>query len=249
MFNKPGVETSTGTSTFDIIMEQLADLAPKGDTLLMGDFNARTSELEDFDIQSENPAFTTLNTCHDFNDNQLPHRHNCDRIVNKNGQLLIDLCRSTEHRIINGRFVGDSMGFFTFLSQNGKSCVDYFIASQTLFQFVKHSRVTPAQHLSDHCQLDMSLEFESPSELRETPPITYSLPLYDKFIINDSHRDQFVISLLDEDSQNKLAAFLTESYDNKPETVNQAVAHLTEILVTAGKKTFKLKATKATPTY
>lgn len=87
----------------------------------------------------------------------------------------------------------------------------------------------------------MSLEFESPSELRETPPITYSLPLYDKFIINDSHRDQFVISLLAEDSQNKQAAFLTESYDNKPETVNQAVAHLTEILVTAGKKTFKLR--------
>lgn len=131
VYVKPGVETSTGSSVFDTIMEQLADLAPKGDTLLMEDFNARTSELEDFDVQSENPAFTTLNTCHDSNDNQLPHRHNCDKIVNKNGQLLIDLCRSTEHRIINGRFVGDYGVLHVFKSEREKLCRLFYCQSGT----------------------------------------------------------------------------------------------------------------------
>jgi hypothetical protein len=54
-------------------------------------------------------------------------RVNQDVIINSHGKNLLDLCLSSRLRILNGRFLGDSLGYFTYMSNNGFSSVDYAI--------------------------------------------------------------------------------------------------------------------------
>ena len=68
----------------------------------MGDLNAHTGELS-VTIENNDPG---ANKCHDA-----VERYNCDKIINQYGKLLINFCLATEHKILNGRFVGDSLGF------------------------------------------------------------------------------------------------------------------------------------------
>ena len=59
----------------------------------MGDFNGRTGENDDY-IESERELIDMI------------HRSNCDKLGNSNERLLLDMCKTTEMSIVNGR-VGD----------------------------------------------------------------------------------------------------------------------------------------------
>ena len=74
--------------------------------MLIGDFNARTHTLPD----------NLPNNKHDedyFDMRHYLNRNNCDKTQpNLHGKSLINLCRSTNLRILNGRKIGDSFGNF-----------------------------------------------------------------------------------------------------------------------------------------
>ena len=55
-----------------------------------------------------------------------------DNVVNRFGDHLLDLCKATEMRIVNGRIFPntDKMTCFT---HNGESVVDYLISSENNF--------------------------------------------------------------------------------------------------------------------
>ena len=63
----------------------------------------------------------------------LTKRQNFDNIVNDHGKQLLDLCKTCDLRILNGRSKGDTLGKFTFHSINGISTVDYIIVGHDLF--------------------------------------------------------------------------------------------------------------------
>ena len=67
----------------------------------------------------------------------LTKRQNFDNIVNDHGKQLLDLCKTCDLRILNGRSKGDTLGKFTFHSINGISTVDYIIVSHDLFTSVQ----------------------------------------------------------------------------------------------------------------
>ena len=102
--------------------------------VLIGDFNSRTgqnpdfiekdsSQINDFDgVDLLSPDYVT--------DTELK-RVNQDFIINSHGKTLLDLCLSSRLRILNGRFLGDSLGYFTYMSNNGFSSVDYAILSES----------------------------------------------------------------------------------------------------------------------
>ena len=55
-------------------------------------------------------------------------RHNMDTSGNNYGEKLLDLCKGTGLRILNGRFLGDTLGHPTCYSPNGNpSTIDYII--------------------------------------------------------------------------------------------------------------------------
>ena len=65
--------------------------------------------------------------------------------------LLLDLCGSQNHLILNGRTIGDSAGRYTCYKWNGNNVVDYFIASKSFLRRVCKS-LSVGEHIlfSDH---------------------------------------------------------------------------------------------------
>ena len=66
-----------------------------------------------------------------------PHlpRASCDFGSNRFGDHLLDLCKSSNFRVVNGRLYGDKdIGKFTCMTYNGESVVDYLVTSQVNFQ-------------------------------------------------------------------------------------------------------------------
>jgi len=51
---------------------------------------------------------------------------------------LLDICKSSNLRIVNSR-IGDESGRYTFIANTGKSVIDYAIVSCTLFPIIVHT--------------------------------------------------------------------------------------------------------------
>ena len=116
--------------------------------------NARTADKDDFvplDFSTHMDVFPDDYTC----DVSLP-RANQDRCLNANGTLLLDSCKLSGLRIINGRVGKDSeFGKCTYVGSCGSSFIDYVIADQALFKYFTKFCVNCPNILSDHCELNL----------------------------------------------------------------------------------------------
>ena len=149
--------------TFDRILDFVTQLnASEGDDfnlVFCGDMNAHTSDKPDF---VENDTCVNL----DF----LPTEYNTDNVMqrmskdkgrtNSYGELLLDLCRQTGLRILNGRCGDDKEGHFTHVGSRGSSVVDYVITTQNLIQNVLRFKVEDPNLMSDHCVIDFTFIFD-----------------------------------------------------------------------------------------
>ena len=97
-------------------------------TIMMGDFNARTGEINDYI---------------DFDDNEdiLPPRKK-DKNMNTNGRLMTDLCKTCDLRIVNGRSGFDNtIGEFTCQTYNGESTIDYVLVDSETFRKIDSFKI------------------------------------------------------------------------------------------------------------
>ena len=121
--------------------------------LLIGDLNARTGELEDFEQPSRSH--------HDNEEENIPgrgtniqKRSNCDKKCNTMGIKLLDLCKMHDMQILNGRTTGDRSGSFTFHdTMQGASSVDIAVASDSLTTKINSFVVLPQSDISKHCKI------------------------------------------------------------------------------------------------
>ena len=141
---------------FDELENDVINFLSKGNTILLGDFNGRTSTLNDFVSKDGN------NYTNDLSDDSLQpkNRLNFDNTINNHGLQLINICKNTDMRILNGRTKGDSLGRPTFHGNNGISTVDYIICDQETFQNVYYFVVKPPTYLSDHSQIVTWIDIE-----------------------------------------------------------------------------------------
>ena len=80
--------------------------------------------------------------------------------TNSNGTILLDFCKQTGFRIMNGRVGNDyGIGRYTFVGHRGSSVVDYVLSRPEFFNFVKQFEVQGPNILSDHCLIEFSFEF------------------------------------------------------------------------------------------
>ena len=141
-------------NTFDRLLDSMAFLENNTQNschlLVCGDFNSRTSTQPDF-VVNDDPVHMSVLPDDYTPDMQLPRFSEDKGHVNNNGLLLLDMCKQTGLRIMNGRVGGDTgIGRYTFVGSRGSSVVDYVIASQELFKFVKYFEVQEPNILSDH---------------------------------------------------------------------------------------------------
>lgn len=112
---------------FEELENDIISFSSRGNIITLGDFNARTNKLEDF-VSSEGS-----NLILDTSENSLrpTERQNFDSITNNHGKKLIEICKSCDLRILNGRTMGDSLGRPTFHGKNGTSVVEYMISTRS----------------------------------------------------------------------------------------------------------------------
>ena len=147
---------------WQILGNSLTDYLNQGHCAVIGDCNARTFNLPDFVVGDDSRFLGQL----DIDD--LPYI--CDEgdiirstldchQVDEFGNNLLNLCKDSRMRILNGRIIGDLSGKFTcFSRQHEPSVIDYALASSDLFPFVEQFSVGPLEWLSIHCPLNLKLK-------------------------------------------------------------------------------------------
>ena len=140
-------------SIFDMIFEEFINLEELSvnccNIFICGD-------LSDF-VENDSGFIADLLPDDYVPDQALP-RFSEDSICNEYGTCLLDLCKSSGLRIVNGR-VGDDKynGRVTCVKGNGKSVVDYVLCKQELFDMISEFVIDEPNILSDHCMIKFSL--------------------------------------------------------------------------------------------
>ncbi len=121
---------------FTLLENDLAKFSLLGKCILMGDFNARTGQDADY-IVSDSPDFLDLG---DYTSDIPIPRYSLDtHCIDSYGKNLLDLCKSSGLRILNGRKLGDLQGNFTCFNHVGNpSVIDYMLCHSTLIDNVKN---------------------------------------------------------------------------------------------------------------
>ena len=140
---------------------QISMFSSKGNVIVIGDFNARTSDKDDFitndviqnDILREVSEILTYET-----DTVLPTRVNPDKTVNEYGRKLLSLCKSSGLRILNGRHNHGLDRDYTFMGARGLSVVDYCISTPNVFHLIEKFIISNFTTFSDHAPLHLQFK-------------------------------------------------------------------------------------------
>ena len=134
----------------------------KGQIMIMGDLNARTGCLNDF-IGDDDKQWGMNDDMRELypNDYVINKRLNQDCIINNVGKTLINLCKTHQLRILNGRTIGDLKGNFTCVQPGGMSTNDYCVVSQDLVSNVKLFKVNYFNHISDHALIAVTVNIKT----------------------------------------------------------------------------------------
>ena len=104
---------------FDIVQNDIMNFENSGSIFLVGDWSSRTGDKNDY-IEHDKGNLE-LDDLDYMPDSQIP-RDTIDRLCNRHGNKLLDLCKSTEVKICHGR-VSDT-NKYTYANRNGASVID-----------------------------------------------------------------------------------------------------------------------------
>ena len=138
---------------FQKLENEISFFSRKGDVYLCGDLNSRTGQSRDFIMNDS--AIPGLD------DNSIPldtpiRRKSLDNETNRYGICLLDLCKSTGIRILNGRKFAntDKMTCFT---ARGESLIDYILTFERNFCDISDMKVLDFNEYSNHAPITISL--------------------------------------------------------------------------------------------
>ena len=174
--------------------------------ILCGDFNAHTSDSADYVIDDHFSHMPDLLPDSYIYDVPIRRCSKDQGRTNNYGIMLLDLCKQTGLRILNGRFDKDKEGNFTHVGSRGSSVVDYVIATQNLFNNISSFEVNAPNILSDHCSIKFSLSFNKSEGVVNGDKKLY-VSVDHKYIWDGSKKDTFLENLLNQDCVDRLAVW------------------------------------------
>ena len=217
--------------TWEILGEEIAQYKTQFDICLVGDFNARTSSLDDY-IMNDDDKYVSLPVNYAC-DSQLGKRTNIDVYEScAFGSQLLDLCKMSEMRIINGRKLGDSAGKMTCHRWNGSSVVDYIVADKTIYPLIQTFQVLDLlEQISDHCPISAVINL-SLIKRWSNANNTYSISVPKKVKWNAQSEGIFKLRLTDQNVQTKLLDISNNRFQDG-EGIDRAVQELSQIFTHA----------------
>ena len=110
-----------------------------GNILITGDFKAKTSTESDF-VNDLSDKYSPINDVVTYNCDIPIKRNNADKhMVDSQGKRLLELCKNSRIRILNGRLPGDRLGNLTrspLSLRESPSTLDYMATDTELFKEV-----------------------------------------------------------------------------------------------------------------
>ena len=202
----------------------------------MGDFNSRTGKFSDNVCQEGNTIITN-----DQSEFSLcaPQRHSFDNELNNHGKRLLEICRSADLTIMNGRSHGDSLGRLTFHGKSGVSVVDHAICDQDLFPSIANFVVREPSSLSDHSPIMTWPNITKVNKHLATENTHDTLiRLPKQFIWENDSSQKFKTALQTRDMQRMIHDFLVDSRPDK--RINSSLDTVERILFTTAKRCLKI---------
>ncbi|CAG2189272.1 unnamed protein product [Mytilus edulis] len=211
---------------------EISSFSMNGQIVLIGDLNARTGQRADFIVNDSDhinnfDGFDLLPENY-ITDSEI-NRNNQDTSVNTVGTKLLDLCLSSRLRLLNGRFLGDSLGYYTYMSSSGFSTVDYAVVSESLLSSVKYFKTNDFTYLSDHVQITLymkcSINIDKEIGLEEK-----GWHWIKSYKWTENSKLKLIDALLTENVKNEIIEFEMVNYEENQVGVDEATEKLTKIL-------------------
>ena len=231
---------SNGTynNTLESLSEFLSSIQSGTNLIILGDFNARTGNLNSF-TKNDDLAYQTL--CNgDFYRKSHPvtkNRVSKDKIVNERGNKLLDFATEWNISILNGCTFGDVLGDWTCHLYNGNSVVDYSLVAESLKFKTKWIQVMDFNEFSDHKPLKYSLSTSKPISYKETPDINYTTkpPGFRWNTLNHESQNKFINAQSESDVRSALNSLNSTSCYSSDD-VYRLNNTLTSVLMTIAEK-------------
>ena len=218
----------------DLLESEIAELSKLGKILICGDFNARTNTAYDYCVSDDIDDVVKLPYNY-IRDVPVPRNNLDNSPVNQHGESLLNLCKSTGIRIINGRLLGDSAGFYTCFSANGApSVIDYMLISNEMLHTLTFLRVNDPTPYSIHNSLSLSMRtnpFRCPT--KTTPKDSIS----SKFLWNTGDDIKLKLQI----ALPLTVEAITELTNSPPESTQESVDNFTDRIT----KVIKATSSKA----
>ena len=154
VYRPPRGSKYSNDNFFDQLSSDLLDYCGEtNNIILMGDFNGRIANLLDhLDLNDKNVDFQSK-VLSDFR-----YRYNRDEENNDAGNQVLDMCKSFNLRILNGRKRGDMRGDVThYNNAGGQSTFDLGIVSENFFSHTEKVMIFSQTELSDHCKITLQM--------------------------------------------------------------------------------------------
>lgn len=157
------VYNTINVDLFDILENDITYFSEIGKVYIAGDLNSRVGNKCDFIVHDNvNTVYDDIDYVPDYTS----VRASVDTVNNSHGIKLLDLCKSSCIRIVNGR-IGDSCKH-TFYSHNGSSVIDYVLTKECNFSLLSKFTIGDFTEWSDHAPLHFSLYCNNYSPSYET---------------------------------------------------------------------------------
>ena len=226
--------TRTQFDPFTDLEQKLTNVANDGDLICFGDYNARTGTKLDY-LENEDNRDIPIPEDYLTDTVATYPRGNLDTVTNQYGDQLISLCRSVPLRICNGRKLGDILGSYTCYKWNGKSTVDYCLASPGAYTKIGSFQVNEfLPTLSDHCPISISLE----TDIHCNFQIVHNYNFVEKprkIKWNKKIQNSFENVIQSSDSKTFLSNFVTNGIASDQNSIDTATQFLTDFLVNSAK--------------
>lgn len=187
---------------FDILEKGLRHYSDYGLVGVVGDLNCRTGLLSDEPIDCEgiDKYIDSLNGANLFESQPISvgRRFSLDKKTDSSGLRLLNICKESGLRIVNGRLGFDKgQGYFTYQSILGKSVIDYVLFPPEVFDDVTYFAVHDIFTFSDHAPVQVSLKSKRCITVENESCLTHKL-VWDKTRL-DCFRSKLSDNLIDLD--------------------------------------------------
>lgn len=213
------------------------------DILLCGDFNARVGKLQDYIVDDSFDG--GIDTSVYIPDHEIIDRMTYDSTVNNFGRKLINLCRETQLRLVNGRALGDLSGKYTCYQKNGNSVVDFVVVNEQLLQNIVWFKVHEPIHLSDHALISTMFHCKKVQQERDksirrdfTQKVDYVWDKTSKIAFQNALSSQEITGI-----RNEIDNIISQ--DRHPNIVNECVNKVTKIFMKAASTSLRKKTDKS----